>query len=51
MPHTATEHFKMLMGLNVADLAEQLALARAEIEALKAQLAQVPPPIAPEGQP
>lgn len=48
MPHTAEEHFKMILGLTVADLAAQLATARATIEALDAQLAVLvaasPPP-------
>jgi hypothetical protein len=39
MAHTADEHFKMILGLTVADQAAQLAIARAENEGLKEQLA------------
>jgi len=40
MPHTPEEHFKMIVGLELANLAAQLATARAEIEALQEQLAK-----------
>jgi hypothetical protein len=35
MAHTDREHFKMIFGLQVADLIEQLAVARAQLEALQ----------------
>lgn len=40
MPHTPEEHFKMIVGLELANLAAQLATARAEIETLQEQLAK-----------
>jgi len=40
MPHTPEEHFKMIVGLELANLAAQLATARAEMEALQDELAK-----------
>jgi hypothetical protein len=45
MPHTPEEHFRMILGLTVADLAAQLATARATIEQLQEEaLARGGPP-------
>jgi len=40
MAHTPEEHFKMIVGLELANLAAQLATARAEMEALQDELAK-----------
>lgn len=51
MPHTPEEHFKMIVGLQLADCAAQLATARATIEALTEDIAayqaQLAAPAAP----
>jgi plasmid maintenance system antidote protein VapI len=48
MAHTPEEHFKMILGLTVADLAAQLATARATIEQLQEQIATLTTPPPPE---
>lgn len=54
MPRSAEEHFKLIMALQVADLAVQLANARAFVETLEADLATrpvAPPPARPTRTP